>query len=340
MGILSGYLIGYLLSTTPSGWSYTYGCSAFLSLPMFLGTFLIPYSARWLLLKGRDEEAVESIKWVFEGEDSMELYDEIKEQVDAQIANEQATGGADKSIFAPRWRGALRAGVGLVVLQQVTGQPSILSYATPILDDAGLESYSSVLVGVFKFFATMFAVLYVENYGRRKLLFIGNALMLIALVTLSISFIGDDSSSSSDNNDDSSSSDGLGAKQIVTLVGMFVYIGGYQVGFGPIAWLMISECFPLEIRGQAVAFAVQMNFFWNMVVQFSVPTIQDTIENMFMFIIFSVLTAYSIYFVDKYVPETKGLSLEQIEKFFEQQHRDRKKGASNPETPLLAANIV
>ena len=107
-------------------------------------------------------------------------------------------------------------------------------------------------MGVFKLFATMFAVLYVENYGRRKLLFIGNALMLVALVTLSISFIGDDgsSSSSSSSNDDSSSSEGLGAKQIVTLVGMFVYIGGYQVGFGPIAWLMISECFPLEIRGQ------------------------------------------------------------------------------------------
>ena len=84
----------------------------------------------------------------------------------------------------------------------------------------------------------MFAVLYVDSYGRRKLLFIGNSLMLLALVTLTVTFFF------GDGDDD----EGLGVRQIVTLGGMFVYIGGYQVGFGPIAWLMISECFPLEIR--------------------------------------------------------------------------------------------
>ena len=103
---------------------------------------------------------------------------------------------------------------------------------------------------------------------------------------------------------------------------------------------MISECFPLEIRGQAVAFAVQMNFFWNMVVQFSVPTIQDSIGNFAMFSIFSVLTAFSIYFVHHYVPETKGLSLEQIEKFFEAQHRDKGDKKKNVEQPLLSTSIV
>ena len=337
VGILCGYLIGWVLEDTPRGWAYVYGCSSFLSGIMFFGTFTIPFSARWLLLRGREDEAFLSLQWVFKGDDDniMDIYKKMKNLVASQAEAAVLRGSADKSIFATRWRGALTAGVGLVILQQVTGQPSILSYATPILDDAGLESYSSVLVGAFKLVATLFSVFYVDNYGRRKLLFIGNGLMLVALVTLSISFCVDDSDSSTNNSGD------IGFKQIVTLVGMFVYIGGYQVGFGPIAWLMISECFPLEIRGQAVAFAVSMNFFWNLVVQFGLPTVQEQIGNASMFIIFSTLTAYSIFFVHKYVPETKGLSLEQIESFFEQQHRkmagNNKKTA---ETPLITSDFV
>ncbi|GMH73703.1 hypothetical protein TrST_g13780 [Triparma strigata] len=321
VGILSGYFVGYLLEDYIGGWKYTWGSSLVISVPQFVMLWWLPKSSRFLMLVGKEEEAMESIEWVFEGEVG-ELFDDIKGQVGRQREKELTQGTT--SIFALKWRGALLAGVGLVVLQQVTGQPSILSYATPILDSAGLESYSSVLVGVFKIFATMFAVLYVDSYGRRKLLFIGNSLMLLALVTLTFTFFF------GDGDDD----EGLGVRQIVTLGGMFVYIGGYQVGFGPIAWLMISECFPLEIRGQAVAFAVQMNFFWNMVVQFLVPVIQDSIGNVAMFGIFSLLTAFSIWFVNGYVPETKGLSLEEIEKFFEKQHRE--KNGKDVKTPLLS----
>lgn len=173
---------------------------------------------------------------------------------------------------------------------------------------------------------------------RRRLLFIGTSLMLVALIGLSANFLFDEINGTEDaTDDDSDETQPLGAKQIITLSSMFVYIGGYQVGFGPIAWLMISECFPLEIRGQAVAFAVQMNFFWNMIVQFLVPVIQDSIGNVAMFGIFSGLTAFSIWFVKGYVPETKGLSLEEIEKFFEKQHREKSgKGKNTPEQPLLS----
>ncbi|GMH67915.1 hypothetical protein TL16_g08519 [Triparma laevis f. inornata] len=331
VGILAGYAIGYVLENTEGGWKYVWSASLLVSIPQFMLLFLLPKSSRFLLLTGENDEALDSISWVFKG-DVRDLYEEVKGQVDKQKEREQLS-GESTSIFATKWRGALTAGVGLVVLQQVTGQPSILSYATPILDSAGLESYSSVLVGAFKIFATMFAVLYVDSYGRRKLLFIGNALMLVALITLTVTFFfGDDDSSSDDDSDE-----GLGPRQVITLIGMFVYIGGYQVGFGPIAWLMISECFPLEIRGQAVAFAVQMNFFWNMIVQFLVPVIQDSIGNVAMFGIFSGLTAFSIWFVNGYVPETKGLSLEEIEKFFEKQHREKSgKGKNTPEQPLLS----
>jgi major inositol transporter-like SP family MFS transporter len=89
-----------------------------------------------------------------------------------------------------------------------------------------------------------------------------------------------------------------------------------QVGFGPISWLIISEIFPQSIRGQAVALAVQTNFFLNAVVQFGVPVLEARLGFSCMFGMFGVLTAYSIFFVYTRVPETKGLSLEEIEQRF------------------------
>jgi MFS family permease len=199
VGILGGYVVGYLLENQKGGWRYglvpdsrsrstlfchsplfspppppsrfMYGASSFFSLVMFFGTFTIPRSARWLLLAGKpEEEVMASINFLFKGNDTVELYDEIKFQVDKQKADQalalQSGDTSRTNIFSARWRGPLIAGTGLVLLQQVTGQPSILSYTQPIFEDAGLASYSSVLVGVFKFFATMFSVLYVEKYGR------------------------------------------------------------------------------------------------------------------------------------------------------------------------------
>jgi hypothetical protein len=164
--------------------------------------------------------------------------------------------------------------------------------------------------------------------------------MLVALIGLSVNFLFDEINGTEDaTDDDSDETQPLGAKQIITLSSMFVYIGGYQVGFGPIAWLMISECFPLEIRGSAVAFAVQMNFLSNSVVQLLVPVLQSYIHNFALFSIFSVLCAYSIYFVKHYVPETKGLSLEEIERFFENKRRDEQEDKQDESKALLRAIV-
>ena len=120
-----------------------------------------------------------------------------------------------------------------------------------------------------------------------------------------------------------------------TLLAMFAYIGGYQLSFGPISWLMISECFPLSVRGQAVALSVQMNFLFNAIVQFAVPVLEDWIGLNTMFFIFALLTAYSIYFVKVCVPETKGLTLEQIEQQFSSMRRTRRRVGVSLETVAL-----
>jgi len=106
---------------------------------------------------------------------------------------------------------------------------------------------------------------------------------------------------------------------VVALV--FAYVLGYQLGFGPVAWLLISEIFPLQVRGQAVALAVQLNFAANLLVTFLFPVALSALRSALgskfalssLFGLFAILDVYSLYFVFRYVPETKGLTLEQIQ---------------------------
>jgi MFS family permease len=111
---------------------------------------------------------------------------------------------------------------------------------------------------------------------------------------------------------------GVKAQKGVILAALFVYIGGYQVGFGPISWLLISEIFPLEVRGKAVSIAVVTNFFWNTVVTFLFPVELEYLGSSTTFYVYAGILLVSIYFIYSRVPETKGMSLEEIEDFFVQ----------------------
>jgi MFS family permease len=116
--------------------------------------------------------------------------------------------------------------------------------------------------------------------------------------------------------------DGINFQKTVILTSLFVYIGGYQVGFGPISWLLISEIFPLEVRGKAVSIAVVTNFFWNTVVTFLFPVELEYIGSAPTFYVYAGVLIAGIYFIYKKVPETKGMSLEEIEEFFVHSSKD------------------
>jgi sugar porter (SP) family MFS transporter len=287
LGILCGYIIGYLLSDTVGGWSYVYGLSMAVSFLMFFLSFTIPRSCRWLLLKGLDEEAQDSLAFVYPT-DAQQEFDDMKALHDASLDRSFHNGdddalrssssaqGRSASIWDTRYRAPLKAGLGLVVLQQITGQPSVLSYTTEIFEAVGVSSFSAILVAIWKLFATVSAAAAVERYGRKILLYTGCSAMLIALMILAMVIDGDQSTFG----------------RALVLIAFFVYIGGYQTGFGPISWLLTSEIFPLEVRGQAVAFAVQMNFLLNTLVQLGVPILEHEIGLGRTFAIFALLDAY------------------------------------------------
>ena len=227
-------------------------------------------------------------------------------------------------------RRALIAGLGLVLLQQVTGQPSVLYYQEAIFRDAGFgeaAAYASVIVGGAKLVATLFTVSQVDHYGRRPLLFAGITMMLVALVALSYAFLarplaGGDGGVEGDSGPLAAMGVGLSAPtaNIVIVSALMLYVCGYQVGFGPIAWLMIAEVFPLRTRAAAISVAVTVNFGCNLLVTFSLPSIQGWFDALspgrgmaWLFLAYAAFCVASLLFVGACVPETKGKTLEQIE---------------------------
>lgn len=290
LGILVGYIVGFASSGERLAVALTYSVGLLPAAVMLGLTFVIPASCRWLMMVGRNEESLESMGFVFRDERVSQEFDAMVRQVGtatssshvSEIAeadeseNDSETGDEqrnEETLLSPSMRAPLITGIGLVVLQQITGQPSILSYATPIFQKVGLSDSASIVVASFKLIATIVAASTVEQYGRKVLLYIGNSLMLLALVALAAPITILPISSS-----------------WIILLSMFVYIGGYQISFGPITWLMISEVFPLTVRGQAVALSVQMNFLLNALVQFIVPVLEKSIGLRSLFGIFAALT--------------------------------------------------
>jgi MFS family permease len=199
-GMVLGYTVGYAVSERQGGWRYTYACSMPFACLMFLGMTYLPFSARWLALKGRFSEARMSLKFVNPKLSESE-FEAVKEAAEkAALANEKTSFADDyRRLTSPTVLPAMIAGVGLVFFQQVTGQPSVLYYADTLFLDVGLSSYSSILVSLFKLVATLVATFTVDSHGRKLLLYIGCSLMLIALIGLGTAFLFPYSSSAQCN---------------------------------------------------------------------------------------------------------------------------------------------
>jgi len=241
---------------------------------------------------------------------------EIESTLQSQVA-EESSGGFGELLAARR---ALVAGLGLICLQQLTGQPSVLYYQETIFKDAGFgssASLTSVIVGAAKLIATLFSVRFVDRFGRRPLLFAGISMMLAALILLSVAFqlASPDLGSGADGG--VILADGWPPIVVFALV---LYVCGYQIGFGPISWLLISEIFPIKSRTRALSLAVIVNFGFNLGATFALSPLQTAMDSLspgkgssYLFMIYAVLCVVSQVFVFKCVPETKGKTLEEIE---------------------------
>eukprot|EP00658_Telonema_sp_P-2_P025909 TRINITY_DN20447_c0_g1_i1.p1 TRINITY_DN20447_c0_g1~~TRINITY_DN20447_c0_g1_i1.p1 ORF type:complete len:428 (+),score=93.91 TRINITY_DN20447_c0_g1_i1:369-1652(+) len=325
VGMILGYLIGYLFTSASTsmdgGWRYVFGVGLIFGSVVVVGFYFLPPSPRWLRLKSinspedyPESVALDALRRYRGDVTEDELMSEMAEIDDSLVVLTDRNGGSKPSFVADllemvQQKRACVAGFGLVLLQQVTGQPSVLYYATSILQDAGFGSNSTLaatMVAVVKLIATCVTVLNVDKFGRRILLRIGISMMVVSLVGMGFVF------QASPQNSDDSYDFTLTSKVMVVLC-LMVYVSGYQVGFGPISWLMVSEVFPLHIRGTAIGAAVVVNFASNLGMTYSYLPVKEALTTQGNFWMYAAISVVAILFVQLCVPETKGKSLEEIQ---------------------------
>lgn len=230
---------------------------------------------------------------------------------------------SDPELTSRKYRRIMTIGLALLVAQQFSGQPSILAYSRVLFEAVGFKGHASVVTVIIMGLTSIMTVSLVDRVGRKVLLLCGCALMASSLLALSAGFW---------------SYDGEDHPQLyqwqknMVLWSMFVFIASFQVGYGPITWTVLSEIYPSEIRGTAMALSVEVNFFFKFVVQLCFPVIQGYLGWKYTFIAFASLGMISFIFILLKVPETKGLSLEEI------QMQLRDPPSSSPSPPVSGNN--
>ena len=280
------------------GWRWMFGSGAFPASALLLLLFLVPESPRWLTKQQRRDEALTVLGRVG---GSRQAQVELAE-IDEALAHES---GSLAQLFQPGMRAALVIGVTLAVLQQVTGINVFLYFAPEIFKKLGTQEsvalLQTLLVGGVNAIFTILAIWTVDRLGRKPLMLIGASGMGLSLLALGWAGYYD-------------------RTELWTLAFVLGYIACFAMSVGPVVWVILSEIFPTRIRGRAMALATICLWAANFLVTqtFTMmdenPWLVAKFHHAFPFWIYSLLCGVTVVFVWRFVPETKGKSLEEIER--------------------------
>jgi sugar porter (SP) family MFS transporter len=306
LGIAVSYWVDLAFAHAGLEWQPMFATAAIPAIALFVGMLICPETPRWLASKGRWDEAREAIEHIKEEQLERELADIRRSLSEAR----QQMG--IRELLTPRLRAALMVGVGLAVFQQLVGINTVIYYAPTIFQRAGFASASSAIlatsvVGVVNVLATIVAILLVDRLGRRILLLGGSILMVLALVMLGFIFA-------------------LHTSQIgsLTLIALIIYILAFALSFGPVFWLMSAEIFPTRVRAAGASMSSFANWATNFLVSITFLSLIGALGAPATFWLFAFFGVLAFLFSWKFVPETKGKSLEQIERYWEnERHWDK-----------------
>ena len=302
IGILVSYIVGVIF-TPIEGWRYMFGVALIPALILGIGMFMLPESPRWLFEHGQVAKA----RTVLSRSRSPEEVDqEFREMEEIKELEEEQARVSYKELLAPYVRPALIIGIGLAIFQQITGINTVIYYAPTILQNVGFSeggaiAATAVGVGLVNVGFTILAVRIIDRAGRRPLLIIGLIGMIISLALLGLVFALGATS---------------GAAGLLATVCLGLYIASFAISLGPVFWLMISEIYPLRIRGTAMSVASIANWGSNWLVALTFPVLLATFGGAGSFWLFAGVGIVAWFFVYFRVPETKGRSLEEIEASF------------------------
>jgi SP family galactose:H+ symporter-like MFS transporter len=307
IGILVAYLVGLAFTDLNEGWRWMLGLGAVPALILAIGILRLPRSPRWLMMQDDTEGAKSALEKVRPAG---------SEAIDLEIQQIRDSTGPDTSrwsdLKAPAVKAALLVGIGLAVLQQITGINTVIYYAPTIIQSTGVDSASSAIlaslgVGIINVLMTVVAMRLLDRAGRRTLLFIGVTGMSVSLFTLGLAFIN-------------------GMPETVSTVmaigSLMLFVSSFAISLGPIFWLLNAEVYPLAVRGKAAAAGTMTNWFFNFLVSVTFLSLIELLTETGAFWLYGSIGLVTLWFCWKFVPETKGKTLEQVDAIFERRAKD------------------
>ena len=301
-GMLVIYFVNYIIAgkgdeqwLTTEGWRWMFFSGVIPALIFFILLFIVPETPRYLAMKGRDEKALKVLEKIGGKEDAPAVLASIKSTLHETSRPWLSYGSL-----------LIVVGVLLSVFQQFVGINVVLYYAGNIFRNMGASTDSSlmqtIIVGIVNLLFTVVAIFTVDKLGRKPLMIIGSVGMAVSMIVLGYLFY----------------SQNLG---IVALIFMLIYTAAFALSWGPVCWVLLAEIFPNSIRG-ALSIAVAAQWIANWVVSFTFPMMNDNVSltnqfhHGFAYWIYGIMAVLSALFIWKLVPETKGKTLEEIEKIW------------------------
>ena len=294
-GILLAYLSNYLIGGMHLGeneWRWMFGIMAAPSVVFFLLIFLTPQSPRWLVGRGRVDEAAEVLRRC--GSDGGSVSDEIRE---IQHSMDLTHHSMREPFFVRRYRKPILLAVAMGAFNQLSGINAVLYYTPSIfkMAGAGVESalLQSVIVGFTMLVFTMLAMVIIDHFGRRKLMIVGSLGYIAGLLGAAYAFYAQVQGS-------------------LLLVSLLVFIAAHGFGQGAVIWVFISEIFPNRVRARGQALGTFTHWAMNAVISWTFPMIAAAAGWM-AFGFYALCMVGQLVWVLTVMPETKGVSLERIQ---------------------------
>ena len=299
IGILLAYVFDYfLVDLGGNSWRYMLAVPTIFGL-LYLIYLLIsfPESPRWLIANGKHDEALDTLKKIG-GE--VFVKNELQE-IETSINSEQKVSKITlRDIFRGKTGKIVMIGTLIAAFQQITGINAVIMFSPDMFKAAGIESdvalANSMLVGFVNFLMTIVALWLVDSKGRKTLLLWGAVGMTISLAYLTYEFSKD-------------TQNPLGV-----LASLLIYISFFAASFAPVMWVIISEIYPNHIKGLAMSFSTAVSWLCTFLTLKFTPIISDSIGIQWVFAIFGIFSIIAFVFVKIWIPETKGKSLEKIQK--------------------------
>ena len=290
LGILIAFLSNYLLNDIgENAWRWMLGVEAFPALIYTLMLFTVPKSPRWLVSKGRIEEAKTIVHSITPDEDSDDIITRLK--------LDNASHAVKEHIFMKRYRFPLLLAFLMAFFNQFSGINAFLYYAPRIFEEAGLgEStalLSSIGIGVTNLVFTLLGVFLIDRYGRKVLMYMGSIGYIISLSLVSMAFF-------------------LNWEGLAVPIFLFIFIASHAVGQGAVIWVFISEIFPNHLRANGQAFGSSTHWILAAIIPSTIPVLFATIGAGVVFLVFAIMMVFQLLFVIFLMPETKGVSLEHL----------------------------